>query len=117
MRKNSWFIGAFLLALASGAEVSAAPRVAQDDAWLAFTGCWRPVGDGGENYLCVVPAGDGVRIMLGDGRGSFKPAPGSPFSTGKGAWRLAVGDVNGDGKPDIATSNLESDNVTVLLAQ
>ena len=63
MRKHSWFIGASLLALASGAEVSAAPRVAQDDAWLAFTGCWRPVGDGGENYLCVVPAGDGVRIV------------------------------------------------------
>ncbi len=32
------------------------------------------------------------------------------------AWHLAVGDVNGDGKPDIATTNLEGDSVTVLLA-
>ncbi len=28
-----------------------------------------------------------------------------------------LGDVNGDGKPDVATSNLETNNVTVLLAQ
>lgn len=60
--------------------------------------------------------GDGVRVMLGDGRGGFQPAPHSPFATGKGAWQLAVGDVNGDGKPEVVTSNLESDSVSVLLA-
>jgi hypothetical protein len=65
----------------------------------------------------VAAAGDGVRIMLGDGQGGFQSAPGSPFATSKGAWQLAVGDVNGDGKPDVATSNVESDSVTVLLAQ
>ena len=58
-----------------------------------------------------------MRVMLGDGRGGFQPAPGSPFATGKGTWQLAFGDVNGDGKPDVATSNLETSNVTVLLAQ
>lgn len=55
--------------------------------------------------------------MLGDGRGSFQPAPGSPFATGKGAWQLAVGDVNRDGKPDVVTSDLEAHSVTILLAQ
>ncbi len=65
----------------------------------------------------VAAAGDGVRVLLGDGRGGFRPAPGSPFATGKGTWQLAVGDVNGDGKPDVAASNLESDSVTILLAQ
>ncbi|HXH05995.1 MAG TPA: VCBS repeat-containing protein [Vicinamibacterales bacterium] len=69
------------------------------------------------NADVIAAAGDGVRVMLGDGRGSFRPAAGSPFFTGKGAWRLAIGDVNGDGKSDVATSNLESDSVTVLLAQ
>jgi len=65
----------------------------------------------------VAAAGEGVRVMLGDGRGGFKPAPHSPFLTGKGTWRLAIADVNGDGKIDVVTSNLESDNVGVLLGQ
>lgn len=65
----------------------------------------------------VAAAHLGVRVMLGDGRGGFRPAAGSPFPAGKGAWRLDVGDVNGDGRADVVTSNLESDSVSVLLAQ
>jgi hypothetical protein len=65
----------------------------------------------------VAAAGEGVRVMLGDGRGGFAPAPGSPFAVGSGAWRLDIGDINGDSKPDIVTSNLESNNVSVLLGQ
>ena len=66
----------------------------------------------------VIAAADtGVRVMLGKGRGDFVPAPGSPFATGKGAWNLAVADLNADGRPDVITSNLESDSVTVLLGR
>jgi hypothetical protein len=65
----------------------------------------------------IAAAGEGVRIMLSDGRGGFVAAPGSPFPAGKGAWRLDIGDVNGDGKPDIVTGNLESKSVSVLLGQ
>jgi hypothetical protein len=65
----------------------------------------------------AAPAGDDVRVLLGDGHGEFRPAPGSPFESGKGTWQLALGDFNGDGKPDIAATNLESDSVTILLAQ
>lgn len=35
-------------------------------------------------------------------------APGSPFATGKGTWRMAVGNLNADGKADVVTSNLEA---------
>jgi hypothetical protein len=69
------------------------------------------------NADVIGAAGDGLRVMLGDGKGRFELSPGSPFATAKGTWRLAVGDVNGDGKLDVATSNLESDNVSVLLGQ
>jgi len=69
------------------------------------------------NADVVAAAGDGVRVLLGDGRGGFKAAPGSPFATGKGTWQLAVGDVKGDGKADVVATNLESDNVSVLLGR
>jgi len=68
------------------------------------------------NADVLAAAGNGVRVMLGDGSGGFRPAPGSPFP-GKGAWQLAVGDVNGDDKPDVVASNLESNTVSIWLAQ
>ncbi len=70
-----------------------------------------------DGQVDVIAAGGGVRIMLGDGRGNFQPAPGSPFATGRGTWQLAVGDLNRDGKPDVVASNLESNDVTILLGQ
>jgi hypothetical protein len=56
-----------------------------------------------------------VSVLLGDGRGSFKPADGSPFAVGRAPYPHAVGDVNKDGKPDIVAPNVGSNNVTVLL--
>jgi len=61
------------------------------------------------------PANDGVTILLGDGHGAFKIMAGSPFPTGHAPIRLAVGDVNGDGIPDVVTVNLASNDITVLL--
>lgn len=71
--------------------------------------------DGNPDVLAA--ANNGVRLMLGDGKGQFVPAPGSPFLTGKGTWHLDIIDVNGDGRPDVVTSNLESKNVSVLLGR
>ena len=45
----------------------------------------------------------------------FTGAPGSPFPAGTSPDFVAVGDFNGDGKPDLAIANLETNNVTVLL--
>jgi hypothetical protein len=42
-----------------------------------------------------------VSVLLGDGRCGFKPAPGSPFPAGSVPWSVAVGDIDGDGIPDI----------------
>src|SRR6266404_3572480 len=58
---------------------------------------------------------DGVTILLGDGEGGFKIMAGPPFPTGHSPVRLAIGDVNGDGVPDIVTVNLAGNDVTILL--
>ncbi len=38
-----------------------------------------------------------------------------PFSTGSGAFSVAVGDFNGDGKPDLAVANENANTVSVFL--
>ena len=44
---------------------------------------------------------------------SFLPAVN--YGVGSEPWSVAVGDFNGDGKPDLAVTNLITDNVSVLL--
>ena len=69
-----------------------------------------------DNKMDVIAAGgDGVRVLFGDGRGAF--TVGATIGSGPGSWRLALGDVNRDGKADLVTSNLETDAVSVLLAR
>lgn len=63
------------------------------------------------------PFASKVVVLLGDGRAGFTPAPGSPFPAGRGAYRLTTGDVNEDGKLDIAASGFGNDGVTLLLGR
>jgi len=63
------------------------------------------------------PFASKVVVLLGDGHGEFTTAPGSPFPVMRAAYRLTVGDVNQDGKLDIAASGFGSDGVTLLLGR
>lgn len=45
----------------------------------------------------------------------FSPAPGRSFAAGDHPWSVAVGDFRCDGRPDLATANAFSNDVTVLL--
>jgi hypothetical protein len=58
---------------------------------------------------------DNVTILLGNGSGSFTEAAGSPLGVGDNPFSVATGDFNLDGKPDLATANFGSGNVTILL--
>lgn len=63
----------------------------------------------------IAAAGDGVRVMIGDGHGAFSSTPSKP--TGRGVYRLDLGDLNGDGRMDVVTSNGESSSVSVLMGR
>ncbi|MDB4903869.1 MAG: repeat-containing protein [Mucilaginibacter sp.] len=58
---------------------------------------------------------DGLTVLLGDGKGKFTTMPGSPFTTGKAPSRVAIGDLNGDGIPDIVVTNYKSNSITVFI--
>ncbi|MGQ0643140.1 MAG: FG-GAP repeat domain-containing protein, partial [Gemmatimonadaceae bacterium] len=55
-----------------------------------------------------------VAVFLG-GASGFAKAPGSPFPSGRGAFNLAIGDINKDGRPDVVSSSFEGDAVSILL--
>jgi hypothetical protein len=52
-------------------------------------------------------------ILLGNGDGTFSAA--QAFDVGQGPSSIAVGDFDGDGKLDLAVTNLTDDTVSVLL--
>src|SRR5258707_8196691 len=58
---------------------------------------------------------DAITILVGNGDGTFKQAPGSPFKSGRLPVAAAVGDTNGDGFSDVASANMGGDSVTLLL--
>jgi hypothetical protein len=54
-----------------------------------------------------------VVLLLGDGRGGFTPAPGSPLSVASPLHLLAVGDLDGDQRLDLAATSHDSHDVFV----
>ncbi|MEW6210684.1 MAG: FG-GAP-like repeat-containing protein [Acidobacteriota bacterium] len=67
--------------------------------------------------LAVVTANDDrVRVLLGEGNGSFDATTVPPAPTGSLPFSIAVADFNLDGKPDFATANFSSNDVRVRLS-
>jgi hypothetical protein len=68
----------------------------------------------GKSGLCSAKAPGTVTILLGVGEdGTFTPA--ATPAAGVYPTSIAVGDFNGDGKPDLAVANSNDNTVTVLL--
>lgn len=64
----------------------------------------------------AVPAGQMIRVLAGLGEPPMANFGGhTDFTVGDGPFSVALGDVNGDGRPDIVTANYRADTVSVLL--
>ena len=56
---------------------------------------------------------DTVSVLVNRGDGSFQAK--LDYATGRGPYSVAIGDLNGDGKPELATANWGVDTVSVLV--
>lgn len=57
-----------------------------------------------------------VYVFLGNGDGTFTPAPGSPIAVAGTPFAMAVADFNGDSKPDLAVAN-DNGTIDILLGK
>jgi hypothetical protein len=76
-------------------------------------------GDGTPDIVTANNFSDTVSVLLNTtAPGATTPsfAPQQSFATGTGAFFVAVGDFNGDGRPDLVVANSNDNTVSVLLS-
>src|SRR3954471_1396861 len=73
-------------------------------------------GDGKPDLATANDSSNNSSVFLGNGLGRFAHIAGSPFSAGSGSLGVATGDLNGDGRADVAVANRTTNNLTVLLS-
>jgi len=73
------------------------------------------VGYAGNDVLVTATA-DGLEVIFADEDGKFCHACGTPMKAGPGAYQVATGDLNSDGRKDVVTNCFEGNELSVLLS-
>lgn len=81
--------------------------------WSIVTGDYD--ADGSRDAIPTAYPGRSLVLLLGDGRGRLVPAQGVDLAAGESPSRLASGDLDGDGRDDIVSTNEGGSDLTVLL--
>src|SRR5436190_2118903 len=74
------------------------------------------VNGDGKHDLVVATSGataNSISVLLGNGNGSFGAM--TDYPTASTPFFVAVGELNGDGKPDLVVANYDSNTLSVLL--
>lgn len=84
----------------------------REQVWSIVTGDF-----GGDRARDAILSAPGRKLVLlrGDGHGGFTQTAGVGLVTGESPNRLAVADMDGDGRTDVVTTNYDSGDVSVLL--
>ncbi|MDA0180220.1 VCBS repeat-containing protein [Solirubrobacter phytolaccae] len=70
--------------------------------------------DGRPDLAVTNTVGGTVTVLLGKAGGGFQEEAGSPITVGASPWFVVAGDLNGDGRTDLAVANNGSDTVSLL---
>lgn len=84
------------------------------------TGAFNSKKDGHLGLAVTNSQDNTVTILLGDGKGNFTPAPGSPIKLANNQQSpvaIVSKDFNADGAPDLAVVNQTTGNVAILLGK
>ena len=108
-----------VLGFLSGDAASHTPRFHQDSIHVDRGPHWIAVADvnhdGNPDILVANVDAGSVSVLLGDGKGNFHNAPGSPVAAGHLPNDIAVADMNGDGNLDLVIANHQAPYLTILL--
>jgi len=115
LRGAAGYGGGYAVSGANGKQISFTPAQAFFAGETVSYTLTSQLADGGGHTLGAPFSGSFTIGGLLASSGTVANASGSPVAVGNGPIGVAVGDFNGDGKPDLAVANTSDNTVSILL--